>query len=123
MEERSYNLGGDITKVDTPAVCFWIQRFVLEVRRGDGKCYCPDSLYQLCCGLQRALMDDDRDVNLFDDFQFAHDFSGGKPPTRAKYSLPMQYLPASSWVHETSSLSQHPLTSVALQTGWKVYAA
>ncbi len=33
--------------------------------------YCPDSLYQLCCELQRALRDDDQDVNLFDDFQFA----------------------------------------------------
>jgi len=52
MEERSYNLDGDITKVDTPAICFWIPRFVLEVRRRDGKSYSPDSLYQLCCGLQ-----------------------------------------------------------------------
>ncbi len=71
VEEHSYKLDGNITKVDTPAIGFWIQRFVLEVRRGDGKPYCPDSLYQLCCGLQRALREDDRDVNLFDDFQFA----------------------------------------------------
>lgn len=34
MEKCSYNLNGEITKVDTPATCFWIQRFVLEVRRG-----------------------------------------------------------------------------------------
>ncbi len=39
VEERSYNLGGDITKVDTPAICFWIQRFVPEGRMGGGKCF------------------------------------------------------------------------------------
>ncbi len=54
-----------------PVICFWVQWFVLEVRRGDGKSYSPDSLYQPCCRLQRALRNADRDVNLFDDFQFA----------------------------------------------------
>ncbi len=70
-EEHAHKLDGDITKMDTAAVSFWIQRFVLEARKGDGKSYSPDSLYQLCCGLQRAMRDADHNVNFFDDFEFA----------------------------------------------------
>ena len=32
----------------------WLSKFVVEVRRKDGKPYPPQSLYQICCGLQRA---------------------------------------------------------------------
>ena len=53
QEERScrHKLKVEITELDTAAVCFWLQRFVLEVGKGNGKHYCPDSLHQLCCGL------------------------------------------------------------------------
>ncbi len=70
-EEHAHKLDGDITKMDTAAVSFGIQRFVLEARKGDGKSYSPDSLYQLCCGLQRAMRDADHNVNFFGDFEFA----------------------------------------------------
>ena len=33
----------------------WLCRFVLEVRRKDGKPYPPNTLHQLCCGVQRYL--------------------------------------------------------------------
>ena len=31
----------------------WLSRFVLEVRRKDGKFYPPNTLHQLCCGVLR----------------------------------------------------------------------
>ena len=37
----------------------WLARFVLEVRRKDGKFYPPNTLHQLCCGVLRRL----REVN------------------------------------------------------------
>ena len=39
---------------------FWLQGFVLEVRTS------PDSLYQLCCGLQRALRNANQYINQFE---------------------------------------------------------
>ena len=66
QEGRScgHKLNVEITELDTAGVCFWLQRFVLEVRKGNGEHYCPDSLHQLCCGLQRALRNADRDMRL-----------------------------------------------------------
>ena len=43
----------------------------MEVRKSNGDVYSPDSLYQLCCGIHRALRDAGQDVNIFDQFQFA----------------------------------------------------
>ena len=34
---------------------YWLARFVLEVRRTDKKKYPADSLWNMCCGLQRYL--------------------------------------------------------------------
>jgi len=39
---------------------FWLVKFVAEVRRSDGKPYPPNRLYQICCGLGRALRVADR---------------------------------------------------------------
>ena len=52
-----------VNKLDTAAVCFWLQRIVLEVRKVNSEYHCLDSLHQLCCGLQRALRNADRDIN------------------------------------------------------------
>jgi len=52
-----------ITELDTAAICFWLQRFVLEVRKRNGEHFCLDSLHQLCCGLQRDLRNLDWDIN------------------------------------------------------------
>jgi hypothetical protein len=68
----SQTLLSDISKMSDESIAFWLQRFVLEVRRADGEHYCPDSLYQLCCGLQRALRNADHDVNCFEQFTFSH---------------------------------------------------
>ena len=42
------------TKMSTPAVNHWLQRFVIEVRKVSGECYSPDSLHQIGCGVQTA---------------------------------------------------------------------
>jgi len=69
-EESSFYLDTDIVKMETNAVSFWLQRFILEVRKANKQPYCPDSLYQICCGLQRALRNAERDINFFEQFQF-----------------------------------------------------
>ena len=58
--------------MDIDAIDFWLQRFVLEVQKRNGDHYCPDSLYQICCGLQRALRNVDHDVNFFEQFRFVN---------------------------------------------------
>ena len=51
---------------------FWVCRFVVEARKRDGSNYPPNTIYQLCCGLNRALAAADRgSVKIFDDHQFA----------------------------------------------------
>ena len=53
---------------------YWLQRFVYEIRRKDGKPYPPDTLTQITAGLQRYLrVDRNIHVNLFrtDDSTFA----------------------------------------------------
>ena len=53
---------------------FWLSRFILEIRRKDGKPYPPNSLYQICCGLLRHLRGSGRaEVNLFEQARF-HNF-------------------------------------------------
>ena len=57
--------------MDTPAIFFWLQRFILVARKVNCEQYCPDSLYQISCGLQRGLRNADRDINFFEQFEFA----------------------------------------------------
>ena len=63
------------------AINFWLQRFLMEARKGNGKHYSPDSLHQICCGLQWALRAASNvDINLFDGKEFApfHDLLDGE---------------------------------------------
>ena len=53
-EEKEYKLE-DICKMSVKAMNFWLAKFVLEVRRRDGKPYSSETLYQVCCGLLRLL--------------------------------------------------------------------
>ena len=57
--------------MEVSAISFWLQRFVLKVRKANKQQYCPDSLYQICCGLQKVLRNAGKDVNFFEQFQFA----------------------------------------------------
>ena len=69
-EESKFRLDTDILKMETNAVAFWLQRFVLEVRKANKQLYCPDSLYQLCCGLHRVLRNAEQNINFFEQFHF-----------------------------------------------------
>ena len=51
---------------------FWLCRFVVEACKRDASDYPPNTLYQLCCGLGRALKSVDRaEVKLFDEMKFS----------------------------------------------------
>ena len=64
-EEKQHQLSEDFCKMSTKAMNFWLAKFVLEVRRKDGKAYSPETLYQICCGLLRLLKEADRaEVNI-----------------------------------------------------------
>ena len=52
-DETGHAMDNDVVKTELADVSFWLQRFVLEVRKSNGDAYSPDSLYQLCCGIQR----------------------------------------------------------------------
>ena len=57
--------------MSTQAMNFWLGKFVLKVRRRDGRSYSPDTLYQICCALLRLLREVDRgDVNILADPTF-----------------------------------------------------
>ena len=49
----------------------WLSRFVLEVRRKNGKVYPPNSLHQLCCGILRAIREYNHSIDFFKDPAFA----------------------------------------------------
>ena len=49
----------------------WLCRFVLEVRRKDGKPYPPNTLHQLCCAILRYVRGVNPDVDFFQNPEFA----------------------------------------------------
>ena len=70
-DESKYPLSDNFVEMALESMCFWLPKFVMEARKGNGDSYPPDSLYSLCCGLQRALKSNERaDVNLFADSSF-----------------------------------------------------
>ena len=68
-EEQIYKLNPDFTVMVPEAMNFWLCRFVVEARKRDGSDYPPNTLYQICCGLNGALKHGD--ISLFDDTKFA----------------------------------------------------
>ena len=49
----------------------WLSRFVLEIRRRDGKEYPPNTLYQICCGILRYIREVKPQLDIFRDAAFA----------------------------------------------------
>ena len=69
--ESGYKLEAAFASMSVVAMNYWLGRFILEARAISGKEYSPDSVYQLCCGLQRSLRNADcGDINLFEDSNF-----------------------------------------------------
>ena len=65
-EERSQNLLIHFVWMTVSNMNFWLCRFVAKARCVDGQPYPPNTLYQICCALLRALRENDRaDVNFF----------------------------------------------------------
>ena len=50
------------TAMTEEALLFWLPNFVAEMRKSDGSLYPPNSGYQICCGLSRALKSANRVV-------------------------------------------------------------
>ena len=46
-----------IQGIDERELGFWLKYFVLEVKRKDGKDYPPNTIYEICCALQRHYND------------------------------------------------------------------
>ncbi|XP_053390761.1 zinc finger MYM-type protein 2-like [Mercenaria mercenaria] len=53
--ESSFPIPEDIGDLDDSMINFWGQRFIMEVKRQDGKDYPPNTLTQIVSGLQRYL--------------------------------------------------------------------
>ena len=47
-----------------------LSRFVVEIRRKDGKHYPPDTLHQLCCGVLRRLHEYNQTIDIFKNPEF-----------------------------------------------------
>lgn len=61
----------DITEMDVDKMNFWLSKFVLEVRKTNGDCFYPSTMYNICCGLQRYLRDNGRpEISLWVDYSF-----------------------------------------------------
>ena len=71
-DEVAHALLKDCTKMNVQDLDFWLSRFVIEARKKDGSEYPPNTLYQLCCGLGRAIKLAGRpDINIFDEIKFS----------------------------------------------------
>ena len=69
--ESRYKLKAAFASMSVVSMNYWIGRFIFEARANSGKEHSPDSVYQLCCGLQQSLRNADRgNINLFEDSNF-----------------------------------------------------
>ena len=61
----------NLVEMSLESLRYWLPKFVMEVRKVDGSHYPPNTVYQLCCGLARALKSADRvDIDIFNDSRF-----------------------------------------------------
>ncbi|XP_031549389.1 zinc finger MYM-type protein 3-like [Actinia tenebrosa] len=63
----------DILQLSKEELDYWLAKFVLEVRKKKtpGECYPPNTLYQICCGIQRFLKENGKqEFKLFTDTSF-----------------------------------------------------
>ena len=57
-----------LTEMNSESLNYWMQRFVLEVRKQDGSEYPPRSLYYIVCGLLRFMRDENiHNMNFLDE--------------------------------------------------------
>ena len=61
-DECVHKLKQEFTAMTEEALLFSLPKFVAEMRKSDGSLYPPNSVYQICCGLSRALKSANRVV-------------------------------------------------------------
>ncbi len=61
-----------ITAIPTNQFGYWLELFVLEVRKKDGSKYSSTSLHHLVAGLMCYLREADVDIDIFQDKEFAN---------------------------------------------------
>ena len=54
-DEHQHELNKTFVTMTEEAMLFRLPKFITEARRSDGNPYPPNSVYQICCGLSRAL--------------------------------------------------------------------
>ena len=62
-EEAAHQLKDDFLSMSSSDQSFWLCRFVCEAAKKDTNPYSPNTLYQICCALMRALNWHLRDMN------------------------------------------------------------
>ena len=73
-DKQQYELDKTLLSMTEESFLFWLPKFIAEVRKGDGGLYPPNSVYQICCGLSRALKSANRmDIDIFNSPNF-HQF-------------------------------------------------
>ena len=71
VDECVHKLKQEFTAMTEEALLFWLPKFVAEIRKSDGSLYPPNSVYQICCGLSRALTSANRvDIDMFNSPKF-----------------------------------------------------
>ena len=73
-DEHLYELNQTLTSMTEECLLFRLPKFIVKVRKSDGGLYPPNSVYQICCGLSRALKLANRiDIDIFNSPKF-HQF-------------------------------------------------
>ena len=66
-----YEVPPVLTTMNSDELCEWLSKFVVEIRRKDGKPYTGDTLCNVLSGIQRYLRLHDCNVDLFQDKEFS----------------------------------------------------
>lgn len=68
--EKEHHLLEQFTDLAVESKQFWLPKFIVEVKKCNGENYSAESVYGLCCGLQRSIKENDEAVNIFSDDGF-----------------------------------------------------
>ena len=72
-ENGSRTIPTPITSIPKEELAYWLERFVLEIRKKDGKEYIPSTLHHIVCGIMRFLrLESDPSIDFFNDAVFAN---------------------------------------------------
>ena len=60
-QDKFGQVGTDIALLPNDELNYWLAKFVLEIQKKEsGHMYCGNTLYQMVCGLQRFIRDNER---------------------------------------------------------------